>query len=50
MKIFDMHIHSYNVQTKPEEIIAKLEETGIYGACILSNEPEYQNKKKRNVI
>lgn len=39
MKIFDMHIHARNTEPNPEEIIKRMEESGVYGGCIFSNMP-----------
>lgn len=45
MKILDMHIHSTNDAAKPEELLSKMEEAGVYGGCIISNWPEENNRK-----
>ena len=39
MKIYDMHLHSYNKDICPQKLLASLEEAGIYGCCVFSNPP-----------
>lgn len=40
MQKFDMHIHAFNAPPVPQQLITKLEQTGLYGACIFSNWPD----------
>ena len=37
MKIIDMHIHANNTTPTPADILAKMDDAGIYGGCIFSN-------------
>lgn len=43
MKIFDMHIHALNTKPNPEYLIRKLDDAGVYGACVFSNWPKRAN-------
>ena len=43
MKIFDMHIHALNTNPNPEYLIRKLDDAGVYGACVFSNWPKRAN-------
>ena len=43
MKIYDMHIHSFNYSPSPETLLAEMEKTGVYGGCIFSNWPKEAN-------
>ena len=37
---FDMHIHSdIKAEVNPEQLLKRMEETGIYGGCIFSDQP-----------
>lgn len=45
MKIFDMHIHAWNTKPDPETLIRRLEENGVYGGCVFSNEPDVSDPK-----
>ena len=48
MKIFDMHIHCAAKPPVPDQIIAAMEEAGVYGGCIFSDWPDravqFENK------
>lgn len=44
MKVFDMHIHALNTKPDPQYLIKKLDDAGIYGACVFSNWPDRANK------
>ncbi|MBQ9965465.1 MAG: amidohydrolase family protein [Clostridia bacterium] len=40
MKVFDMHIHSsISNKVNPEQLLARMNEGGVYGGCIFSNAP-----------
>ena len=39
MKIYDMHIHSRHGEPKPEELLEKMEQAGVYGGVLLSPAP-----------
>jgi len=43
MKVYDMHIHAWNTAPDPELLLARMEETGVYGGCVFSNWPEEAN-------
>lgn len=43
MKIIDMHIHALNTKPNPNYLIKKLEDAGIFGACVFSNWPDRAN-------
>ena len=45
MKIFDMHIHALNTKPNPKLLVEKLDEAGIYGACVFSNWPKRCNEE-----
>lgn len=45
MKIYDMHLHSYNKDICPQKLLASLEEAGIYGCCVFSNRPLEASKE-----
>lgn len=45
MKIFDMHVHSFNGETNGEKLINAMNEAGVYGGCVFSNRPIEENKK-----
>ncbi len=40
MKILDMHIHAFNSEPNPVVLLKKMEEAGVYGGCVFSNEPK----------
>ena len=40
MYIYDMHVHAHNTPADPAGLLARLEEAGMYGACIFSHNPE----------
>lgn len=40
MKYFDVHVHSQKTAFDPRELLQKLEDAGIYGCCVFSNEPK----------
>jgi len=40
MYIYDMHVHAHNTPANPAGLLARLEEAGMYGACIFSHNPE----------
>ncbi len=45
MKIFDMHLHAYPTPTPdPEGFIKRLEEGGVYGACVFSPRPKLERE------
>lgn len=39
MKIFDIHTHAMNKEPDPKKLISDLENAGIYGCCVFSNQP-----------
>lgn len=43
MKCFDVHVHSTKVSFDPRELLQKLEDAGLYGCCVFSNEPKEFN-------
>lgn len=43
MKCFDVHVHSEKTGPDPKALIEKLEEAGLYGCCVFSNEPREFN-------
>ena len=43
MKIFDMHIHSFNHIPAPETLLSEMEKAGVYGGCVFSNWPREAN-------
>lgn len=44
MKIFDMHIHSFNFPPNPDALIAEMDAAGVYGGCVFSNWPTEANR------
>lgn len=46
MKIFDMHIHSFNFPPDPATLIAEMDAAGVYGGCVFSNWPAESNSAK----
>lgn len=40
MKIFDLHLHAMGKPETPDLLKERLEQTGIYGACVISNKPD----------
>lgn len=40
MEIFDMHIHAWDTEPDPDDILCKMEKAGVYGGCIFSNMPD----------
>ncbi len=46
MKIFDMHIHSFNFPPNGSALISEMEAAGVYGGCVFSNWPEEANPTK----
>lgn len=45
MKIYDAHMHSYNVNIEPETLLASLEKAGVEGCCVFSNRPVEATKE-----
>jgi predicted TIM-barrel fold metal-dependent hydrolase len=45
MKIFDLHLHAFGEKENPNELLNRLNQTGIYGACVFSNRSDRYNKK-----
>lgn len=45
MKIFDAHIHALNSEISPENLIEKMNKSGIYGGCVFSNWPVENNSR-----
>jgi len=43
MKIYDMHIHSFNMKPDPDALIRSMEKAGVYGGCVFSNWPDKFN-------
>lgn len=43
MKIYDMHIHSFNRPTNVPELLSSMERAGVYGGCVFSNWPREAN-------
>ena len=43
MKIYDMHIHSLGVVNTSAELLASMEEAGVYGGCVFSNPSPREN-------
>ena len=43
MKIYDMHIHSFNRPTSVPELLSSMERAGVYGGCVFSNWPKEAN-------
>lgn len=43
MRIYDMHIHSFNMKPDPDALIAGMEKAGVYGGCVFSNWPDKFN-------
>ena len=43
MKIYDMHIHSFNHTPAHETLLAEMEKSGVYGGCVFSNWPKEAN-------
>ena len=39
MNIFDVHVHAYNTEPDPEELIRRLDVAGVFGCCIFSASP-----------
>ncbi len=45
MKIFDMHVHIWETEPNPEMLMQRLNESGVFGAAIMSKPPiEYSTK------
>lgn len=40
MKIIDVHVHAWDSEPQPQEMLAKFDECGVYGACIYSRPPK----------
>ena len=40
MKIFDLHLHAMGKPENPKELKQRLENSGIYGALVMSNKPD----------
>ena len=45
MRIFDMHIHSFNTSAKGETLLSEMERAGVLGGCVFSNWPREANAK-----
>ena len=45
MKIYDAHIHAAATEPAPEQLLAQMEQAGVYGGCIFSNAPKENNPK-----
>ena len=43
MKIYDMHIHSFNRPADSKKLLSEMERAGVYGGCVFSNWPEEAN-------
>ena len=43
MKIYDMHIHSFNRPADSKKLLSEMEMAGVYGGCVFSNWPEEAN-------
>ncbi len=43
MKIYDMHIHSFDHTPAPEVLLSEMEKAGVYGGCVFSNWPKEAN-------
>ena len=43
MKIYDMHIHSFNRPADARKLLSEMEMAGVYGGCVFSNWPEEAN-------
>lgn len=39
MKIIDMHVHAQGTEPQPELLLRRLDESGIYGCTVMSNNP-----------
>ena len=43
MKIYDMHIHSFNRPTVTSNLLSSMEKAGVFGGCVFSNWPKEAN-------
>ena len=43
MKIYDMHIHSFNRPCDTKKLLSEMELAGVYGGCVFSNWPKEAN-------
>lgn len=43
MKIYDMHIHSFNRPANAEKLLSEMKKAGVYGGCVFSNWPKEAN-------
>ena len=50
MKVFDMHIHSFNSAQNPVELLKRMEEAGIFGGCVFSNEPKLPRNMRGTIF
>ena len=39
MKIFDMHIHTHGKKCEKDNLLAKMNEIGVFGGCVISTNP-----------
>lgn len=45
MKIYDMHIHSFNRPATAESLLSQMERAGVHGGCVFSNWPTEANRE-----
>lgn len=45
MKIYDMHIHSFNRPATSEKLLSEMSNAGVYGGCVFSNWPKEANSE-----
>ena len=50
MEIFDIHVHALNVSPAPHELIARLEQSNIRGACVFSSPPRLSGDRSGTIF
>lgn len=45
MKIFDMHIHTHGKSCEKDNLLAKMNQSGLYGGCVFSTSPIENGEK-----
>ena len=45
MKIYDMHIHSFNKPAERDNLLSEMASAGVYGGCVFSNWPYKANNQ-----
>jgi predicted TIM-barrel fold metal-dependent hydrolase len=46
MKIYDMHVHSFDKQVDSDKLLHAMESVNVYGGCVFSNWPKEANASK----